>query len=384
MGNLKPNTKSRVFLTEPEFSKYQTVKAKSNRKSATSLSDRPYVHKYNFKNGKNMSIGYESFRNTLLSKNAQDEKMSSRVSTKENQMLSNIKSISHLNELLNPSNKDLENNGGYDLDMAVQLKDKDLDLQDEQLEKRLFEKDNGDSIGGLHKYLDIMFKRHLQFNTTEESEIKHRKIEDLDLDNITEHFISKKTILDKVFMSYISSKASVDQHEAQFLQRIFRDMKSTVEFYVDLSYKLRKNREEELNKNDDLIDQNNDFLNAMTAVKQMKSTENLDYYLFGIKRLTEQKYFGIMHSAKQTLKVANHELAYRQIKFLDDFYEFLVSQQKKILHNSQHIEEMETEIANLRRTLKENKVKYNDELKNMLVFSDEQKAKIGEFKSLTL
>jgi DNA repair exonuclease SbcCD ATPase subunit len=83
-----------------------------------------------------------------------------------------------------------------------------------------------------------------------------------------------------------------------------------------------------------------------------------------------------MHAAKQTLKVANHELAYRQIKFLDDFYEFLLSQQKKIQHNNQKLEDMETEIAGLRRTLKENKVKFNEELKNMLKFSDEQKAKI--------
>jgi len=80
----------------------------------------------------------------------------------------------------------------------------------------------------------------------------------------------------------------------------------------------------------------------MTAVKQMKSTENLDYYLFGIKRLTEQKYFGIMHAAKNNLKVANHELAFRQVKFLDDFYEFLLSQQKKIEHANKKIEHLES------------------------------------------
>jgi hypothetical protein len=131
-------------------------------------------------------------------------------------------------------------------------------------------------------------------------------------------------------------------------------------------------------KNQELVAQNNDFLDAMTAVKQMKSTENLDYYLFGIKRLTEQKYFSIMHSAKQTLKVANHELAHRQVKFLDDFYEFLLSQQKTIQNNSEKIEEMKAEIGNLRRTMKEEKVKKNEEFKNMLIFTDEQKAKIGK------
>ena len=153
-------------------------------------------------------------------------------------------------------------------------------------------------------------------------------------------------------------------------------MKGILEFYIDLSLKLRKNREDEILRNKQLIDQNNDFLNAMTAVKQMKSTENLDYYLFGIKRLTEQKYFGIMHTAKQNLKIANHELAYRQVKFIDDFYEFLLSQQKKIEHGAKKIENMEAEIVNLRRTLKENKVKSFEDQKNMLKFSDHLKAKI--------
>lgn len=77
----------------------------------------------------------------------------------------------------------------------------------------------------------------------------------------------------------------------------------------------------------------------------MKSTDNLDYYLFGIKRLTEQKYFSIMHSAKNKLKVANHELAFRQVKFLDDFYEFLLTQQKKIEHSEKKIESLEGNIT---------------------------------------
>jgi len=72
--------------------------------------------------------------------------------------------------------------------------------------------------------------------------------------------------------------------------------------------------------------QTNDFINALTAIKQMKSTENMDYRLFGIEKLSEEKYFEIIHSTKNTLKVANHELAFREIKFIDDFYEFLLQQ----------------------------------------------------------
>lgn len=57
----------------------------------------------------------------------------------------------------------------------------------------------------------------------------------------------------------------------------------------------------------------------------MKSTENMDYRLFGIEQLNEEKYFDIIHSTKNTLKVANHELAYWEIKFIEDFYDFLLS-----------------------------------------------------------
>lgn len=126
-----------------------------------------------------------------------------------------------------------------------------------------------------------MLNSHLKFNSIEEAEIKHRKIEDLDLNNITEHFVSKKTIIDKAFSCYINYKTTINSEEAHFLERINRELRSTLDFYIDLYWKLRKSREDQLSNNQALIEQNNDFLNAMTAVKQMKSTENLDYYLFG-------------------------------------------------------------------------------------------------------
>ena len=150
--------------------------------------------------------------------------------------------------------------------------------------------------------------------------------------------------------------------ESHFVERIYNYLRGTVEFYIDLSWKLRITREDEIAKNNLLIEQNNDFLNAMTAVKQMKSTENLGYYLFGIKRLTEQKYFSIMNAAKNNLKVANHELAFRQVRFLDDFNEFLLNKQKKIEHSEKKIENLEGNAQNLiflatvRKIQKENKI----------------------------
>ena len=60
----------------------------------------------------------------------------------------------------------------------------------------------------------------------------------------------------------------------------------------------------------------------------MKSSENMDYWLFGIDKLSEEKYFEIIHSTKNTLKVANHELAFWEIKFIEEFYEFFQTSTK--------------------------------------------------------
>ena len=325
-------------------------------------------------------IGYDDFREILLKTENYSQTAKRKIhKTKDNKFLASIQTVSELNQLLNPSNKDLERSDHNNEDFGAMLRDKHLDMEDEELENTLLYNEDSQTIENFDKYLDIMLDRHLKFNQIEEDEFKKRNIDDLDLNNITEHFVLKKTILNKVFQTYINYKSKINSHESEFIRRMYQDMLRILEFYIGFSVKLRKTKENEFEKNQNLIAQNNDFLDAMTAVKQMKSTEKLDYYLFGIKRLTEQKYFSIMHAAKQSLKVANHELAYRQVKFLDDFYEFLLSQQKKIQHSSEKIENMETEIASLRRTVKENKVKSNEELKNMLKFSEEQKAKIGKF-----
>jgi hypothetical protein len=270
-----------MFLSDPDFVKYQNLKTQTNRKVSTSIGERQFVQKFNLKNQKKNSIDYDTFRKALITNNLDADSLAGKLAVKENQFLTKIKTLDELNQLLNPANKDLDKNEQKEQEFAFTLKDKDLDLNDSQLEKRLLENNCDNPIASFQKYLSIMLSSHLKFNSIEESEIKNRKIEDLDLNNITEHFISKKTIIDKAFSSYIKYKATVNAQEALFLERTHQELKSTLDFYIDLYWKLRKNREDQLVKNQALIDQNNDFLNAMTAVKQMKSTENLDYYLFG-------------------------------------------------------------------------------------------------------
>lgn len=240
---------------------------------------------YNFKYAQKPNIDYDTFRKSLLTADA--DKQVNKLRNKDledNKFLSWIKNVHHLNTIINPSNKDLDRDEQKELEHALVLRDKDEELNDDFLEKRLLSSSADNTIESFNKYLNIMLNRHLKFNEIEEAEIKKRKIEDLDLNNITEHFISKKAIIDKAYVGFIQYKATVNQQEAQFIKRIFDDLKSTLEFYIDLSWKLRKNREDVLLKNQHLIDQNNEFLNALTAIKQMKNTENSDYYLFGIKR----------------------------------------------------------------------------------------------------
>lgn len=194
----------------------------------TSLSDRAHVQTYNFKNHKmNGNIDYDSFRQSLL----RTEKPMIPKSSNLNQ----IKTIDHLNELLNPGNKNLERAEQMELENAVALHDKDIDISDKQLEEKLLNPDGELAVESLSKYMKIMLDRHLQFNRIEELEIKKRKVEDLDLNNITEHFVSKKTILNKVFDSYIKYKSQVNHHEAQFLKDVYQDLVSILEFYIDFS-----------------------------------------------------------------------------------------------------------------------------------------------------
>ncbi|CAI2371021.1 unnamed protein product [Moneuplotes crassus] len=319
---------------------------------------------------------YDEFKQTLI----MTEKRigHSRESSKlyDHKFLASIKSASQLDDLLDPSKKVFERDKKNEEDFTDLFKDKDFDLNDKDLEETLLNDPESQTIESIRKYMTIMLGRHLKFNNIEEQEILKRKVEDLDLNSINEHFVSKKVILSKAFDTYIKFKSNFNHYEADFIKNAYTELKGILEFFIDITLKLRKTNEGEYNKNQDLIRQNNNFLDAVNAVKQMNRTQNLDYYLFGIKRLTEQKYFSIMHTAKQSLKVANHELAYRQIKFLDEFFEYLITQQKQSESDSKKIQEMEDEIASLKRTLKETEKTKLEEIQGMLKFSDEQKRKI--------
>ena len=116
--------------------------------------------------------------------------------------------MKELDDLLNPANRDIDKDEEKELELAQMLNDIDKELPDSELENKLLDVQNTEILEGFEKYMEIMLGRHLKFNDIEEAEIKNRKLEDLDLDNIIEHFISKKTILEKVVAAFTQYKST--------------------------------------------------------------------------------------------------------------------------------------------------------------------------------
>lgn len=165
--------------------------AKSARKTITSLSERPQIQTYNFKSHKMGGIiEYDAFRENLLK--SQNGRLTARSGQKqhENKFLNSIQSVEQLNQLLNPSGKRIGNNTNIEHYDTLR-RDSNFCMNDVQLERTLLKNEDSLSIESFTKYLDIMLNRHLKFNKIEENEIKKRNVDDLDLNNINEHFVSK-------------------------------------------------------------------------------------------------------------------------------------------------------------------------------------------------
>ena len=65
---------------------------------------------------------------------------------------------------------------------------------------------------------------------------------------------------------------------------------------MDLNQKLSLEKNHQRETNEILVDQSLDFIEAIDAIKKMRANTSTDYFLFGVKKLTEQKYFKIMHN----------------------------------------------------------------------------------------
>ena len=105
------------------------------------------------------------------------------------------------------------------------------------------------SFEELEEHLALLLDKHEDMNELEEEEAKKRKLEDMDLNRIHEHFTSKKNILEKIFSSFLQLKRGHHKREAAFVQLIYEKLKNSLDFYMVLFWKLRKSREDEVEMN---------------------------------------------------------------------------------------------------------------------------------------
>lgn len=125
-------TKEIGFSTGEGF--YETM-TKSARKTLSSISERPHIQMYNFKNHKmGGTIEYDAFRENLL--HSKNERFTAGNNQKhhENNFLASIKSIDQLNGLLNSNgngkdriNKEQESNDKFLRDPNLKMNDGDLE-----------------------------------------------------------------------------------------------------------------------------------------------------------------------------------------------------------------------------------------------------------------
>jgi len=73
----------------------------------------------------------------------------------------------------------------------------------------------------------------------EEDDIKNWKLQDINLEIVNEHFQNMKLIVEKVSGNFIAIKTSQYQEEGNFIQTLFDESRRIIEFYIDISWKLR-------------------------------------------------------------------------------------------------------------------------------------------------
>lgn len=141
--------------------------------------------------------------------------------------------------------------------------------------------------------MELMMNRHLSINEVEEHEFLKRNHQDLDMEIINEHYTTKKGILEKTMYNYIDLKRKIDMRESAFLENLVEKIMGVLEFYMTITWKLRKTYLEEKDKESQLLTQNNDFINALVAIKNSNPIKVN------------------MNVIKKTINVRNEELAHR-------------------------------------------------------------------------
>lgn len=184
------NLKEKLILQDPDFMKYLSDPKVQSRLTLTSFGQRNYpeMRPTKFKIENDM-IDYKTFTNSISRSKPRDLK----PDIASHKYLDSIKTVSELHKIINPGNFDLDKNDELNRLQKMMIKPDDTKMTDQQLGDKIktneIKKNN--HLEDFDNYLNIMLGRHLKFNEIEEAEIKKRKLEDLDLNHITEHFISK-------------------------------------------------------------------------------------------------------------------------------------------------------------------------------------------------
>ena len=74
-----------------------------------------------------------------------------------------------------------------------------------------------------------------------------------------------------------------------------------------------------------------------------------EYDLFGKGRISEEQLMIQFHQTNCSLKIADEPLAMKQAKLLEDYYQFIHSQESKIINFKKKIADLEQELEHTKR-----------------------------------
>lgn len=203
---------SKIKINEPDFTKYITIQSnKEHRKSMTALGgNRENIETKPFKfKVDNRMIDYQTFADYLGDKFNKTQGKIVKPNLEKTKFLETVQSLGELNDYLNPGNYDLDKNDEkHRLQMLMHKANEDHRKQEAK---------NETDYLNFQKFMTEFLHLNIAGEGADYIEdAKKHKQEDIDLNHLTEHFISKKSILDKALINYSEYKADQSIQNAKF------------------------------------------------------------------------------------------------------------------------------------------------------------------------
>eukprot|EP00347_Sterkiella_histriomuscorum_P002505 403367891 len=249
----------------------------------------------------------------------------------------------------------------------------DMLLQNAKLKPSKFqENDKIDFSKQMEQLLALKEQQDIQINKIEKSQ----NLNDLNLDEFNEEVVRDQSQIDQIFRYYVQQKEGINKRESQFVSLLHLLMNRKIDIVQQYNWKLRESQERTNIDSIKLKGQVQNFIDAIKIVKDNKGMQ--DYDLFGKGKITEEQLMTEFHQTKCQLQVADQELALKQAKLLDEFYEFIHSQEKKIISAKQKIDDLEKEMEHHRRKAHEQLQKAYFDNQEICKLSDALKEKIEQ------